>query len=120
MSPAGVIVISTLTALANVASDAQNVRTEIPVKRYHVAQAPEPAAVCISGNVGRQRAGAVAMMHPLYGMEQIAVIMRDSPTGETVATVFLEPANPGSHVKVIPAVATDDPEPLVKQLLAKC
>jgi hypothetical protein len=101
-------------------SQPREAATTVDSKRYNVAGAPEQAAACVARNADGQTPVMTSTVQPLYGTEHVAVLMRDSPTGDTLATVYIEPASQGSYAKVVPTPLVIDRDALVKRLLAKC
>ena len=95
-------------------------RVQLAPKVYHATQAPEQAAACIARNAENRTGGGSSFVQPLYGNDQIAVVMSDATAGDKLATAYLAPASQGSHVKIVATPPTADVEALAKQLLAKC
>jgi hypothetical protein len=86
---------------------------------HRAAASPEQSAYCLAKNA--RAAGAPASeVQPLFGMTHVAVIMREHATGDTLAVASLEPANPGSIVRIDTTPYVEDREKLVTQLLSGC
>jgi hypothetical protein len=63
-----------------------------------LASPPAQAAECIRRNA--ERSGYSAETVPLYGLEAVAVTVRTSPTGDTVAVLSLTRADAGSNAVI--------------------
>src|SRR5687768_12394930 len=118
------IVILTSAAVAVMGSnsadeDAARTQQYMISSTHQLAAAPEQSANCLAKNA--RAAGAPASeVHPLYGMTRVAVVMRERPTGDTLAVASLEPANPGSMVRIGTTTLVNDRDTLVNQLLKGC
>jgi hypothetical protein len=74
-------------------------RSDLDERSVHrLAGPPAQAAECIRRNV--ERSGYSAEIVPLYGLEAVAVTVRTSPTGDTVAVLSLTRADAGSNAVV--------------------
>jgi uncharacterized protein with ACT and thioredoxin-like domain len=84
-----------------------------------LAAPAEQAAACISENA--KRSGYAADTVPLYGMESLAVTVKTSATGDTVAVLSLTPAGAGSSAAVttVSGVVTDRAE-VVRRIVQGC
>ena len=116
MNPGTIIAISVVSALASVAPQPED--PTIAAKSYSLSGIPETAAACVVRNTTGP--AEVSHVHPLYGMERVAVVVRQAPLGDTVATIFIHAADPGSTAQVNTPYPVEDREALVKRLLAKC
>ena len=120
MNPGTLIMISSLAAIASVAPDLSKMQEEREARRYNVSRAPADAAHCIVDNTASAKTGEAASVQPLYGMERVAVVMKNSVAGEPLATIFLEPAGNAATAKVVTTGLVDDAEAFAKRVLGKC
>jgi hypothetical protein len=84
-----------------------------------LAAPPAQAASCISENA--KRSGYAADTVPLYGMEAVAVTVKTSTTGDTVAVLSLAQAGAGSSAAVttITGVVADRAD-LLRRIVQGC
>src|SRR5688500_14021307 len=94
----GMAVVGTMVGTSLTAEEPnKNVQLEIIRSTHQTAAAPETSAYCLLKNV-QALGGPVADMQPLYGMTRVAVIVRQSVTGGTLAVASLNPSASGSAV----------------------
>ena len=86
---------------------------------HQAAGAPEQAAHCIAKNAVASGAPAT-QVHPLYGMSRVAVVLREHATGDTLAVASLEPAEPGSNVRIDTMPPVESRDTLVSRILKGC
>ena len=87
--------------------------------RHQTSASPAVSAECVVKNA-RGSGAPSAEIQPLYGMTQVGVVMRDRPTGDTLAVAVLQPENPGSLVVIGTTPHVTDRDALVSELLKGC
>ena len=86
---------------------------------HQAAGAPEQAAHCIAKNAAASVAPA-SQIQPLYGMSRVAVVMREHATADTIAVASLEPAEPGSNVRIDTMPYVESRDAFVSRILKGC
>ena len=97
----------------------KDAQLEIIRSTHQTAAAPEASAHCLLKNV-QALGGPVADLQPLYGMTRVAVIVRQSVSGGTLAVASLNPSAAGSDLSLATSPYVEDRETFVTALLKGC